>query len=972
MTDIRDNINTLLQSQGRPELEQTAIGKLVRDAFGPIVQRKKSKSEGRNVYKYFGLKKKVSPRSQESHLVDQTSQEAAPQSQVKTLQHQLLETTAKCENLETLLNEQTAICQCLQAEHEVHQIKEQEQKFDLLQQIQKLQSELDQQHSHVEQQVTLTEDNQSDLQLLKQKQSELEKQLRDSHKQSELQRQEEERRSQVAAYQRQLDDSHQQTLSLDGQLQELHQEHVMLQEKLSLSTQQAQTQIAQLQQQLEESFTQQAYVEQQLHVTRVEAEERIKRLHQRLQEYLSLHWGTITDQLDAELVSLRQVQGPLTAGPIDQSDKRLLHKDFSFKALQQQLSQSAPHLTDLLLKIGKSIDPMATTRSMVKDIHSLTALCVLAHKDSESVKGFQLLIGLMLVARAVGKQVITDLNHLGVSVSYSELLRTIEDTARAIDSSTDVQFGVWVVAYDNINIHKRVAHERTDRHAESWDFTSRIAVKVAHPPPQELLASAASPQGRRSDLDPHALLPDSNDDVFFFNAGKRYIKNLIVKMFKFCQHLSPSSNPRHERQPIRSVIHPMPLMELDCSFIDNNVTILADFQKRLAIDGCIQQCVTGDQATCVTIRGARRRRVAEFNQVDRLSWAKESPGDFHFLWECLKVIFLLFWDTPDNPSSLSHLHSIVNRSSVTPDAKRFQQADEFLEHALQAHLSAAALDFFNVSDVSSPLLSTHQDISTDWLDRAIEEFSIMEISAPTDDMMPDADHLNNFHRSFVTSALLYQDLRDAIRYDDGPGVIRHWKIWLLYFLASKRTNYSCEAANLLANLQADFSPWLSHIVIHNRTVNSTGKPGKSKPIDMAVEHHNLVIKNALRASGSNITSHHLRVISLAAQLLHDAVAVCDQEICSPFHSGHHTSTASNSDVMRMVTTLRQHKVTSKQPGRTLPSQKTFSTPISKGYHKAVTKQWIKKFLHKPELELDQEHALQEHHEATETLDDLQL
>ena len=97
----------------------------------------------------------------------------------------------------------------------------------------------------------------------------------------------------------------------------------------------------------------------------------------------------------------------------------------------------------------------------------------------------------------------------------------------------------------------------------------------------------------------------------------------------------------------------------------------------------------------MTIRGARRRRVAEFNPLDQLSWAKENTGDFHFLWECLKVIFM-FWDTSENPASLAFVHNIVSRTKVTCDAKRFQQADEFLQHALNAHLIAALLDFFQV------------------------------------------------------------------------------------------------------------------------------------------------------------------------------------------------------------------------------------------------------------------------------------
>ena len=42
----------------------------------------------------------------------------------------------------------------------------------------------------------------------------------------------------------------------------------------------------------------------------------------------------------------------------------------------------------------------------------------------------------------------------------------------------------------------------------------------------------------------------------------------------------------------------MVLMDTGVSYIDNNVTILCDFQKKLKIDGTTQQCVVGDQVTC--------------------------------------------------------------------------------------------------------------------------------------------------------------------------------------------------------------------------------------------------------------------------------------------------------------------------------------------------------------------------------------
>lgn len=55
-------------------------------------------------------------------------------------------------------------------------------------------------------------------------------------------------------------------------------------------------------------------------------------------------------------------------------------------------------------------------------------------------------------------------------------------------------------------------------------------------------------------------------------------------------------------------------------------------------------------------------------------------------------------------------------------------------------------------------------------------------------------------RSFM---LLYVDLRNAIRFENGPHIIRHWQQWLVYFLGCGKHNYSTEAANLICKIKAD-------------------------------------------------------------------------------------------------------------------------------------------------------------------------
>ena len=704
-----------------------------------------------------------------------------------------------------------------------------------------------------------------------------------------------------------------------------------------------------------------------------QARQEVQNQLQKVQHKLETHnqtgcisWDKVRDKLDAELLTLEKVGGMISTGPIDKADPLSL-VDFTFTQLHDQLLEHAPQLTSLLSSIGQYADPGGI--STLKGIHSLAAVCLMAKKNSDHVKGFQLLVSLMLVARATSKYVITDLNHIGVCLSYSQTFRYVEDIARAIDNSRQLQEGNWIVAYDNINIRKSVTHERHARHSESWNFTSRLAIKVSKLPPSEYCAFAGIPQGHRKDLAIDDLLPNDDDDKEFLIAAKTRVQQLLVNKFQSCSHLTVVPQyVSHDQLPSKTIIHPIAVTDIDESYTDNNVTILEEFQKMLAVDDTMEQCVVGDQATCRTIRGARRRRVADVPNA-RLLWAKENPGDFHFTWECVKVIFLTFWKSADHPGSLAHLATVVNRTGVTIAAKKFQQADEFLMHALEAHLTASLVSFLNIEGTRDTLIHDPVTITQSWLEETAERFTNQVVAVPTDEDSTDTDHIYNCHRSFLHMALLYEDLRNAIRNENGPRIIQHWRMWLIYFLATGRRNYSNEAANLLANLKADFSKWLAYIVSYNRTVNSSGKPGQGKAIDMAVEHHNLVIKTALRSSGANITLHHLRVISLASQVLHDAAVLCDQEVLAPNTGTHHTTTKAQDDIQLMISSILDKKVTIYTPKRKQPTGKSFTTPESQGYHIALSKRWIAKFLTKSELSI-QDQFPEEDHEQIDTIEDI--
>ena len=247
---------------------------------------------------------------------------------------------------------------------------------------------------------------------------------------------------------------------------------------------------------------------------------------------------------------------------------------------------------------------------------------------------------------------------------------------------------------------------------------------------------------------------------------------------------------------------------------------------------------------------------SEVNPVLRLKWANESPGtltakssvacisgltdaqlcattgDFHFLWECLRVIFQVYWGKPSEPGTLSNLREILDRKQVDKKVKIFSTCDEFLLHAFKSHMIAAICQVLGVDNPNADIPHTP---SYQWLEESAKSIVQATINVPE----PSKDTVFCFCCSFLHASFLYIDLRNAIRFEDGPRIILHWQNWLVYFLGCEKQNYAVEAANLICNLKADLPKEMAYIVMHNRTVKLTGRLGQGKPLDQLNEHYNL-------------------------------------------------------------------------------------------------------------------------------------
>ncbi|XP_062501053.1 uncharacterized protein LOC134178235 isoform X1 [Corticium candelabrum] len=592
---------------------------------------------------------------------------------------------------------------------------------------------------------------------------------------------------------------------------------------------------------------------------------------------------------------------------------------------------------------------------------------LLKHRSNKAM-AIPLMMTMMMIGRGTNRQVIHDLNHLGVAASYDQGWRYLEGIAEEQRKVKEICKGPCLWVYDNLNITKNVAHQRKEDQTKMWNMTTRLVIQIDDIPADQPTATATK---RRQDLKEEDILPSSKDADEIYENATSYLMFFLTSKFDYLQHLtSVCPRPVPYKTPTKAVVAPLEILDINERSTDGNIQVLENFARDTEKSETTPVPIVGDQLTCKNIRGARRLRLPETQELHKLTWAKESPGDFHFTWECLTVCIQTLWGSAKAIGTLKHLQDIVHRTSVDKNVKKFRPADEFLTHAFEAHLIAAICKHFGIQKKSDPIPHP-KNIEFDWLRKNAEEIlsktiAIKDVQYPDTD---DEDEIYMYHRTLLRMGYLYTNLRQAIRYENGPEIIRMWRTFLLYFLGAGKSNYASEAANLLANLAADWPTRVAYIHTHHRTVNTAGKAGHGKPVDQLIEHYNLIVKNAVRSAGPNLTKKHLAVVSRSAFALYEATQMADTTLGRQVEK-YHSVRSPDGDINDMVEVLLAEEVVTEKSGRRLVDCK-FSDPRRLGIWKKEAR-WITKFLAKTSKDEERSDEQAQECREVEDPDDIEL
>ena len=157
---------------------------------------------------------------------------------------------------------------------------------------------------------------------------------------------------------------------------------------------------------------------------------------------------------------------------------------------------------------------------------------------------------------------------------------------------------------------------------------------------------------------------------------------------------------------------------------------------------------------------------------------------------------------------------------------------------------------------------------------------------------------------------------DAVKENDGPRMIRHWKFDMFEFHEHNHPKYFIFGHRLLANIAGATSERIRHYLIWERTVNVSGGKRKNVPKDLHCERLNKEYKENSRDAGGQLTKNtvnrHSQMLGIGKQV---AAVFAQQVVFTPTHTRKHGQVNRSKDVLHMVKSLKSQKLFKCKIGR---------------------------------------------------------
>jgi hypothetical protein len=131
------------------------------------------------------------------------------------------------------------------------------------------------------------------------------------------------------------------------------------------------------------------------------------------------------------------------------------------------------------------------------------------------------------------------------------------------------------------------------------------------------------------------------------------------------------------------------------------------------------------------------------------------------------------------------------------------------------------------------------------------------------------------------------NIEDSIKEGDGFRLLDCYKLVLLLVYRFKHVKYAYVILLLFAQYNAILSDAESLSLIANRFVNAKGTPGGNIPLDLHMEHINLMVKRLAKAMGGNVTQASLQRAARSILQLNQVTEGISEDCSKKKRSGLH-------------------------------------------------------------------------------------
>jgi hypothetical protein len=501
-------------------------------------------------------------------------------------------------------------------------------------------------------------------------------------------------------------------------------------------------------------------------------------------------------------------------------------------------------------------------------------------------------------------------------------------------------------------------------------------------------------QGRIADLPVHTFFTSASEKNMLKQCYIAQVLEVIKEHVPPLAFLAKYGPSRPEAIVKKDEIHNVHVLPWNEQKYQDMIMILQEYEDFVesvfakagkTVDNCTRIHVGGDQLTRERISGAKGLVVVE--ESPKASFQHLTPVTFelfHLQMNVLTLLYkVLYKDGSVDTGTMAAEKIRLARDNVKLEVKHHYDAcKDFAISFVNCYIVEALCHFLGMEDVKStptkialPPKNSSSEAKTQWVQTHLGQFVDLFVVNPPSNMqvnpgfqkittlsvhLPDGstqilqiplavnkapvtqpDAMNNYGYIVLEIGMLFKELLNVCHNPNRPLFLGIMKDTMLHLKAeNSRSKYALEILRLLFHQYAGLSEQDAIASFQGLFVNTSGKPGKNIPADLAMEHNVRKTKDILKTMGPHKTPETIRVRTGAMSSLSNITENYTSATGCYIRRGQHKIPSAHGDEVFMLNDLRSVQPFKMVPGRTLSKFKLDSKSMkSKANHAEVTS-WI--------------------------------